>query len=797
MLRHSFLLVFRSFKRDKTTFLINLVGLSTGLTCTLLIYLWVHDELSVDKFFDHDSALFQVMQNIPTPNGIQTGEGTPGLLAESLTEEIPEIKHATSVVPSTWFDSDQGIISAKDKHLKVEGQFVDQDYFNVFTWNLIRGSKNDVLMDKYGVLISDELAIKLFNRYDGVIGESIEWKHDDFNGSYHISGIFEKPPSNSTAQFDLLLNYELFLEKYDYLQKWGNSSPNTYVILGEDVLPTELNDKIRDFHKFKYKQMVGTQGLGNIGTFFLQKYSERYLYNDYENGVQAGGRIDYVKLFSIIGFLILAIACINFMNLSTARASKRMKEIGIKKTVGSNQMVIIFQFLAESISIAILSVGIALVLTVILLPEFNEITGKQLTLHLSFEVIISVLIITLVTGLLSGSYPALYLSRLKPSLVLKGRLSPSIGEERARQGLVVIQFTISIILIISVLVIYKQIEFIQTKKLGVNTERIITFEKEGRLHNNLESFLQQLNSIEGVVSVTSSWHKLTGYRGGLGIGWEGKNPDIQFAIGNLEVDYNWIETMGIEMAEGRSFSREFGSDSSKVLLNEAAISAMGLEDPIGKTIRVFGMEKQIVGVSKNFHFEPLYQAVRPCLIQCYPNGRNVLVKVEAGQEQQTIARIADFYNRLNPETPFDYKYVDEDYQELYLSERRVAALSKYFAGAAIVISCLGLFGLAAFTTEKRIREIGIRKILGSNNFGIVRLLSGDFTIIVVIAIAIALPLSFLITKNWLGNFAYRIDLEWWVFFATGMVALIIAWLTVGFQTIKAAKVNPVECLRNE
>ena len=618
MLRHTLLLIYRNFKRYKSSFFINLTGLSTGLACVLLIYLWVNHELNVDKFLENDSQLYQVMQNLPTPNGIETTEHTPGLLAQALLEEMPEVKYATSVAPSSWFGRGLGFIAAKGDHLKATGQFVEERYFDIFSLNLILGDRKRIFGDKYAVLISEELAMKLFPDEENIIGKTLEWEDGWYDGLYHVSGIFEKLPRNSSVQFDLLFNYELYYEKRaDNLEHWGNSNPHTFVVLNEGTDLEKFNDKIRDFRKLKYKELVGTKYLEHIGTLFLQRYSDRYLYNRFENGVQAGGRISYVRLFSIIALFILAIASINFMNLSTARASRRMKEIGIKKVVGSDRKALVFQFLGESVLMALLSLGLAFQLVLLLLPEFNEITGKHLSLNFSSDFIISVLAIALVTGLLSGSYPALYLSGLRPAVVLKGKLAPSAGEAWIRKGLVVFQFVISVVLIVAVMVVFKQIEFIQTKNLGVNKDNIITFKKEGELRGYAETFLQQVSGMPEVINVTSSWHDLTGRHGSTGgLRWEGRDPDARIEFENLEISYDWIETMGVEMVAGRSFSREFGSDSAKIIFNEAAIAVMGLEDPIGKTVRLWGKKRQIIGVTKNFHFESLYEPVKPCFMQC-------------------------------------------------------------------------------------------------------------------------------------------------------------------------------------
>ncbi len=789
MFRHNILLIYRNSQRFKSSFLINLVGLSTGLACTLLIYLWVSSELSFDKFHENDSQLFHVMQNELSPNGIETMEATPGLLAQTLAEEIPEVEFAVSVIPASWFSS-KGVLSFENTYLTAGGQFVGKDYFKMFSCEFIQGDKNQMISDKYAIAISDEMAHKLFNTTEKVIGKTVTWNRGIFNGQYVISGVFKKHPSTSSP-FDLIFNYELFIEKRQELLEWQNSDPNTYVMLKEGTDIGRFNNKIAGFIKSKYEK--------SKSTLFARQYSDSYLYGRYENGIQSGGRIEYVKLFSVIAIFILGIACINFMNLSTARASKRLKEIGIKKVVGASRKLLITQYLTESLVTVFISVGIALVVTQLFLPIFNEITGKELKIDIDANLIIATVGIALITGIVSGSYPALFLSGLKPIQILKGKLNSSFGEIVARKGLVTFQFAISVILIVAVVVVYKQMEFIQSKNLGYNKENVIYFANTGKLREGgLEAFLSEIRNMSGVVSASSFSHNLTGEHGGTtDLEWDGKSQDEIIEFGNLEVDYDLIELMGFKMLQGRTFSHEFGSESDNIIFNEAAIAAMGLKDPIGKTVKLWGKDKQIVGVVKNFHFESLYEKVEPCFMQCSPNKRNILVKLSSGSVEQTIPLIQTFYKVYNPGQPFEYTFLDEDYKLLYASEQRVAVLSRYFAVIAILISCLGLFGLAAFTAERRIKEIGIRKVLGSTELNIVLLLSSDFTKIILLSIVVALPTSYLIAKNWLANFAYGIELELWYFVTAGVAALFLSWLTVGVQTIKAAMTNPVNNLRSE
>lgn len=807
MLRYNLLLAYRNFKRHKGSFFINLIGLSTGLTCTLLIYLWVNDELSVDKFHKNHSRLYQVLQNLPMADGILTVGATPGLLAESLLEEMPDIDDAVAVAYPMGGQGTKGLLSFENTYLKASELYAGNNYFNVFSYPLIEGDKDQVLSDKYSILLSEEMAVKLFKTTRNVVGKTVTWNRERLDGEYQVTGIFKNPPANSSARFDVLLTYQLYFDEYKRLHDWGNSGPRTYVLLKEGADVDWFNKKIKDFRKSKLKatwdparikQVFGNANLDRLGTLFLQRYSDKHLYNRYENGVPVDGRILYVRLFSVIALMILVIACINFMNLSTAKASKRLKEVGLKKSIGVDRKTLIFQFLGESVLMAFLSLILALSLMTLFLPLFNEITGKQLTLSLDMPMVTAILGITLVTGLLSGSYPAFYLSGFNPVTVLKGKIHMSMGELWARRGLVIFQFTLSVAMIVSVVVVYKQIEFVHTKNLGYNRDNIIYFAKEGKLAEGLETFLTEVKKMPGVVGAASFGHNLTGDHGGTSaVGWEGKNPDERIQFGNLEMDHDLMKIMGFEMAAGRMFSRDFYNENDKIIFNEAAINAMGLQDPIGKTVTLWGNEKQIIGVVKNFHFESLYEEVKPCFLQCYKDMDNILVKIEAGMEKETISRIQKFYQQYNSGLPFDYKFLDEDYQVLYAAEKRVALLSRYFAGIAILISCLGLFGLATFTAERRLKEIGIRKILGSSVLGIIFLLSGDFTKMVIAAILIAVPASYFIAQHWLEGFAFRIDLEWWFFAGAGLLVLFIAWFTVGMQTVKAAQINPAECLKDE
>lgn len=792
MLKNYFKIACRNLLRDRQFTFLNLIGLSTGLACALLIWLWINSELNMDKYNDNDQQLYQVMQNIKHDNTIETTENTAGLLADALAAEMPEVEHAATVVPASWFSS-KGIISFGDTRLKTGGQFISKNYFNVFNCTFLEGDKSRVIADKHSIAISDELAIKLFHTSRNIVGKTIDWNQDEFSDSYLITGIFKKNPTNASERFDVLFNFDLFAEKRPFILQWGNSDPRTYIVLKNGTNIDRFNARIKTFLESKERKS------GN--TLFVRRFSDQYLYGQYKDGVQAGGRIEYIRLFTIIAIFLLVIACINFMNLSTAKATGRIKEVGIKKVVGAGRTTLILQYLGESVVMSFLSLILAIILIAVLLPAFNLITGKELTLNFSAQLILTVSCITLVTGLIAGSYPALYISGFKPALVLKGKLKTSVGELWVRKGLVVFQFTLSVVAIIAVITVYRQINYIQSKNLGYSRDNVIDFpiplawDSVGI--NNAISFVNELRNIPGVVSAGSHAHNLNGDHGGIsGFEWSGKDPSTDISFANLEMGNGFLETVGIKIKEGRYFSGNANA-RNEIIFNESAIKNMGLKDPVGKTVKFWGMERRIVGVAEDFNFESLYETIKPCFFQMFPIAPNIVVKIKTGSEKQTIAQIQKTYASFNKGLAFDYRFLDEEYQALYTSENRVAVLSKYFAGLAILISCLGLFGLAAFTAQKRQKEIGIRKVVGATVSSVVVMLSKDFLKLVIIAALIAFPLVWWAMNNWLNSFAYRIQIGAEVFVIAAAAIIIITLLTISFQSIKAAIANPVKSLRTE
>lgn len=792
MFKNNLLIIWRNLLKDRQFTFLNLLGLSTGLACSLLLWLWISDELNVDKYNDKDKQLYQVMANIKTDSDIKTMPNTPGLLAKALGAEIPEIEQAVAVLPASWFPF-KGVISNGETQIKARGQYVGQHYFDVFTTPLIAGNKDQVLTDKSFVIVSEELAKRLFNSTQNIVGKTLKWNQQEMGGLFTISGIFKNNPSSATDQFDLIFNYDLVLERRPGLLQWGNSDPSTYVLVKDKTDIAALNNKIKNFIRGKDKE----SGI----SLFLTRFSDEYLYGKYENGVQVSGRIAYVKMFSMIAVLILLIACINFMNLSTAKAAGRMKEIGIKKVLGAHRGTLVMQYIGESMLMTFLSLVFAFILISLLLPVFNEISGKQLHLHFSWQFILSVLGIALLTGLVAGSYPALYLSGFNALTVLKGKLRTSFGELLIRKGLVVFQFTLSVVFIAGVLIIYQQLTFIQSKNLGYKRDHVIHFEipleMDSAKLSHAAAFVSELQHTPGVINAASYYHNLMGDHGAISdFEWPGKDPQTNIDFSNLEVGSNFLETAGMIIKDGRNFSGNANAQH-EIIFNETAIKNMGLKDPVGKTIRFWGQERTIVGVVGDFNFESLYQPVKPCFFQVYPVMPNIMVKIDPDREAQTIARIRKAYLAFNHGMVFEYRYLDQDYQALYASEQRIGVLSRYFAGLAIIISCLGLFGLAAFTAQRRKKEISIRKVVGASVSSVVTLLSMEFLKLVLMALIIAFGLVWWIMNSWLNSFAYRIHIGFDVFLITTLVIVGITLLTISFQAIKAALADPVKNLSAE
>ncbi len=789
MFKNNLKIAWRNLLKDRQFTLLNLLGLATGLTCTILIYLWVHDEYQFDKFHEKEARLYQLMEHRKGKGETVIADESSGLLSETVAAQNPDVEYAAAEAPAAWFQ--KFTLSVGDKNLKATGQYVGKDYFNIFSFKLLDGNPNQVLADKNNIAISDEMAMKLFGTKENLIGRKILFQQSQV---FFVSGVFEKLPVHSSEQFDFLLSFEYYKDIQPWVKTWNNTGPHNFIVLKKGADVDAFNKRIAT--------LITKSSGDTTRSPFALRFSENYLQNSFDHGNRIGGRIVNVKLFSVIALFILTIACINFMNLSTAKASRRLKEVGIKKVVGAGKRELVFQFLGESILLTFVAVLIAIGMVLLLLPSFNRMTGKEISLHFDFSLLAAMLGITLFTGFISGSYPALYLAGFNPIMILKGKMRTSVGEIWARRGLVIFQFAISVFMIVGVLVVYRQIQFIQHKDLGYSKDHVIRMECEGKLIANEDNFIARLKKIPGVVNASYTFNIMIGRNyGDNGMAWEGKSPDEYIYFEGFGGSYDFVETMGMTMAEGRSFSRKFGNESGNIIVNEAAVKVMGLKNPIGKMVTLFGNPKQIIGVVKDFHFESLRETVKPLhmglLQQDSSQWNKMMIRIQAGRETETIERIRDFYESYNPGFPFDFHFMDELHEKQYAAELRVGLLSKYFAGLAILISCLGLFGLTAFTAQKRQKEIGIRKVIGASVPNLVYMLSRDLLKQVFIALLIAVPISWWIMNQWLNGFAYRVPIGIGIFLIAGFSIIAITVLTVSYQSVKAAFRNPVTTLRSE
>jgi putative ABC transport system permease protein len=785
MFKTNLKIAWRNLIKDKQFTFLNVLGLSAGLACSLLIFLWVNDELKFDHFFANNDRLYQLMERQTTNGNTGISDGSSGPLSEAVAQQMPEVEYATPLAPPGWFP--KFTLSANDKIIKALGQYAGKDYFRVFSYKLLDGNKENVLANKNSIVISDELAKKLFGTAENITGRPIRFQQSDI---FYVSGVFEKTPYHSSQQFDFVLPWDYFKSIQDWVTNWNNVGPQNFVLLKKRADIDAFNKKIAG--------IIAAHGGNDSRVAFATRFSDVYLHNNVGVNSGSSARIQYVKMFSLIALFILLIACINFMNLSTAKASKRMKEVGIKKVVGADRKQLIFQFLSESVLLTLVAMMFAVLMATLFLPVFNGITGKEIILHYDTETIFIFIGIVLFTGLLAGSYPALYLSKFNPHAILKGKLHSSFAEMISRKGLVVFQFTLSSILIIAVIIIYQQIQFIQNTDPGYKKDNVIRLDAEGKIQGTEQEFVNELKNISGVTSASYTFTNIVGHTfGDYGLSWEGKNPNESVYFEVFGGGYDFIKTMGMHMLSGRAFSKDFSADTSNIILNEAAVRAMNLKNPVGKIVHLYVHPMQVIGVVKDFHFESMHETIKPSYILLQPHGGKILARISAAHQKETIAAIQHLYESYNPGFPFTFNFLDEAYQKQYDSETRVSVLSKYFAGLAVIISCLGLFGLAAFTAQKRRKEIGIRKVIGASVSSITTMLSADFLKLILLSLLIAFPVSWWLMDNWLQGFAYRIHITPNVFLVAGGSIILITLFTIGFQSIKAAIANPVKSLRTE
>ena len=775
--------------RNKAFSSLNILGLALGMACSLLIMLWVNDERSVDGYHAHGKQLYVIYERQYYDNKIEAGYYTPGLMAKEMKKEIPEVEYATGSS-----SEELNTFQSGEKIIKETGNYADSDFFKMFSYPLLQGAARNALSSPVSIAVSRKMANDFFGSPQQAIGKTIRYQNKK---DFTITAVFENLPENSFDKFDYVINWDTYLEENSWAKEWGNNGPQTYIMLRADAKPALVEKKITRFLD-KYNKEQSASFRIELG---MQRFDDIYLHSNFKNGKIEGVRIEYVRLFSIVAIFILLIACINFMNLTTARSVKRAKDIGIRKVVGAVRLALIRQFIGEAMLLAFFAVVIAMGIVLLILPFFNHLTAKQIVFpfaHFSFWIILVGLAI--LTGFISGSYPELFLSSFSPIRVLKGSMKFSPSATWFRKGLVVFQFVLSIVLIIATIIISKQVNFIQTENLGYDRENLLYIPLDGDLTGKYTLFKEEAAKLPGVLKVSRMTATPTDLENSTGgVNWDGKDPNTTPMFTQASVGYDYVNTLKLQVVQGRDFSKDFATDSVAYILNEAAAKKIGYKDPIGKPLTFWQKKGTIVGVLKDFHYTSMHTAILPLVIRLREkeNYGYALVRIEAGKTKEALASLESLCKSLNPKFPFSYNFSDEQFQKLYKSEMMVGKLSNYFAFLAIFICCLGLLGLAMFTAEQRTKEIGIRKVLGASAGSVFGLLSKEFMMLVLLALLIASPLAWFTMNKWLQDFAYHTSINLWIFLAAGALALLIALATVSFQAIKAAVANPVKSLRAE
>ena len=780
----------RAIRRFKGYSLINISGLAIGLTVCMLIVLWVADEWSFDRFNTNASRIYRVYRDESATKASATSALTPPPMAAALKSDFPEIIKATRF--GYWR---RQLVTYQDKSFNEPGfRNADPDFFDVFSFPLLKGNSKTALTNPYSVILTEKTAAKYFGEEDP-IGKILT-----VNNSYDVTvtGVVHNKSFNSSLEFDLLAPFELLLKESigeNNADNWGFNSFGTFVLLEQSAFAENLDQKLTDYLK-KYSEE-------DTDVLALQPLTDIHLFSTLGHDLRNRGDIKYVWIFSALAVFVLLIACVNFMNLTTARSANRAREVGLRKVVGAGRPQLIRQFFGESILMALFALVIALFLLEFLLPLFNTLSEKQLTSNwLNIPaLLLGFISLALLTGILSGIYPALFLSSFQPIRVLKGTVSLSRANPLFRKILVIFQFTLSVFLIIGTLLISRQLSYMRNIDLGFNREHIIHLSIHGELHEKYNAIRERFLQNPDVVHVTASMALPTNIQSSPGTPmWEGRPPDAQMEIKADFVDYDYIETFEIPMVEGRSFSREYSTDAETAfIVNEEAAKRMGLEKPVvGKMFGFWEIDGQIIGVMKDAHFQILHQKIEPLVFKMFPAWlRRMYVKIRSDNVSATLASLNKTWDEMNLGYPFEYQFLDEDFHNLYKSEARLGKIFQSFAALAVFIACLGLFGLASFIAEQRTKEIGIRKVLGSSTAGIVSLLNQQFLRWIVMATLIAWPISYFAMQKWLEKFAYRADIAIWIFPLSAALGLAVALLTVSLQTFRAARANPVDSLKHE
>ena len=808
MVRNYLKIAIRNLLRHRFISFINLFGLTAGLTCCLLITTYILNELSYDKYNSNAENIYRVTRTFNNQEGVvslKLSTVSPPF-GFYFPTDFPEIKKMTRLL-------DNGPIPAryKEKIINEDGMFfADENLFDVFSVNVLKGNPKTALTDPFSIMLTEEAAKKYFGEEDP-INKVIRF-NSQFDGK--VTGIYKAFPKNAHMHPEMLMSFNTLKDSAVYGEEglrtnWGNNSFFTYLLLPSQLNPKNLEAR---FPAFLDKRMAGEYGPNKPSKFTkieLQKLTDIHLYSHTDYEAEANGDIKRVYIFSSIALFILLIACINYMNLSTARSALRAKEIGIRKVAGARKQELIAQFLSESILVCFAAIIAAFFFTWLALPWLNKVSGQELSIQtlLTAKIIIPLAITPFIIGTISGLYPALFMSSFQPVKTLKGLFKAGNSNISFRKVLVVTQFSISIILIITTFIVFQQLSFMQSKSLGLDKDRIITANYGGEVPKNYEAFRTALLQNSMFKNVTRSSRipsgRLLDNQGASTMSGDSLVPvttDIKF----VSTDQDFASTYGIPLKAGRYFSRDFGTDTASFVLNETSVKALNWKSPqdaIGKDFKYGNQRGRVIGVLQDFHFESMHQAIVPMIMIMPPPSQpyynDVSIKINAGNIAQAIAAFESTWKKFFPETPVDYQFVDDRYGKLYESEQKQASIFTAFAVIAIVIACLGLFGLSAFAISQRIKEIGVRKVLGADVSGIVGLLSKDFLKLVAIAAVIAFPVAWYAMHSWLKDFAYRINIQWWVFIVAGLLAAFIAFATVSFQAIKAALANPVKSLRTE
>jgi ABC-type antimicrobial peptide transport system permease subunit len=804
MLKHYAIVAVRSLIRHKTFSAINIIGLALGMTCCLFIFLWVQDEKGVDNFHVNGKTLYSVYNSIyagdqvsgsyaiPLVDGTLVGSQRLLQLASEIKQSIPEVQYAAFY--ATGYDLPWGhpeTFQVGERIHKLEGSRAGQDFLNMLSYPVIAGDANTALKDISSLAISRKMAGLFFDNPGEAIGKSIRFENAK---DFVVTAVFEDVPTQSSLTFDYLINWEAFAK--------GQAEPSSnyaqlIIQIGETADPSGTEAKLKHFLDTRISKNAGFKiELG------LQPFGDHYLISNFVNGRPQGGRIEYVKIFSGVAIFILLMACINFMNLATARSVKRAKEVGVRKVVGSSRFHLIGQFFGESMLLSFFALVVSLALVYLLQPVFNGFTGKQVAPPItapSYWLVLTGLM--LFTGLVAGSYPALFLSSLKPVRILKGVVRFTRAAIWFRKGLAVFQFALSIILLIATLVVSRQTNYVEHTHLGYDRENLIYIRVEGTLNPKYAVFKEQASKMPGIEMVdrSSEAPHAMGFTVADAINWEGKEKDASVGFKPTSVGFDFIKLMNLKIVEGRDFSRAYATDSAAFMINEEAVKQMGLKDPIGKWVSAWDKKGHIIAVLKDYHTNSFHEPMNPLIMDVKEDlyFGVIMVRTEPGKTKEALTSLETVCKDINPNYPFVFQFLDVEYDKLYRNEQVTAKLSNVFALVAIIISCLGLLGLVMFSAEQRIKEIGIRKVLGATVTNIVSLLSKDFLALVAVSFVIAAPVAGYFMNAWLQGFAFKISLSWWIFALAGGGALLIALLTIGFQAIQSAIVNPVKSLRAE